>query len=151
MRGEKAMYERMRAGERYIADDPRIQAELKAGQQLAHRINTTDPTDRETLRELFTELLAEYGEDAEIRPPFHCDYGRFFSFGARSFANFGLVVLDVADVVVGADAQIGPHVQLLTATHPLAPRRGGTSGSRPSRSPSGTTSGWAVASSCARA
>jgi maltose O-acetyltransferase len=45
--------------------------------------------------------------------------------GTRCFANFGLVILDVAEVTLGDDVQIGPYVQLLTATHPLAagPRR----------------------------
>lgn len=88
---------------------------------LAHRINHTDPTDSATLRELFTELLGHYGDAAEIRPPFHCDYGYQTTFGARSFANFGLIVLDVATVTIGEDVQIGPGVQLLTATHPLEP------------------------------
>ena len=58
---------------------------------------------------------------AEIRPPFRCDYGYQTTFGARTFANFGLVVLDVATVTIGDDVQIGPNVQLLTATHPLEP------------------------------
>jgi maltose O-acetyltransferase len=39
--------------------------------------------------------------------------------------NFGLVALDVAPIVIGDDVQIGPNVQLLTPTHPVAsePRR----------------------------
>jgi maltose O-acetyltransferase len=115
------MRERMLAGEPYIADDPQLVAESCRARQLAHRINTTDPTDDATLRQLFTELLAEYGDGADIRPPFQCDYGYQTRFGARSFANFGLVVLDVAQVTIGEDVQIGPNVQLLTATHPLEP------------------------------
>ena len=114
------MRERMLAGDLYIADDPQIGADLERSQRLCFRINTTDPTDP-SLRELFTELLGQYGAGAEIRPPFHCDYGSYFSFGDRSFANFGLVVLDVAAVTVGEDCQLGPNVQLLTATHPLDP------------------------------
>ena len=78
----------------------------------AHRINTTDPTDSDALRALFTELLGHYGEGAEIRPPFRCDYGYQTSFGARSFANFGLVVLDVTQVTIGEDVQIGDNVWL---------------------------------------
>lgn len=39
--------------------------------------------------------------------------------GARTFANFGLVALDVAPITIGDDVQIGPRVQLLTPTHPL--------------------------------
>lgn len=56
-----------------------------------------------------------------MRPPFYCDYGYQTRIGARTFANFGLTVLDVATVTIGDEVQIGPHVQLLTATHPLDP------------------------------
>jgi maltose O-acetyltransferase len=118
---EKSMRERMLAGELYVADDPELAAELEHAQRLTHRINTTDPGERDTIRALFTELLGEFGEGADIRPPFRCDYGYQTRFGARSFANFGLVVLDVAAVIVGEDVQIGPNVQLLTATHPVEP------------------------------
>lgn len=115
------MRERMLAGEPYLADDPQIAADSQRAMRLTHEINTTDPTDDARLRELYTELLGDFGPGANIRPPFRCDYGYQTSFGARSFANFGLVVLDVATVTVGADVQIGPNVQLLTATHPLEP------------------------------
>lgn len=113
------MRERMLAGELYLADDPEIAADLARAQRLTHRINTLDPTNAQGLRDLFTELLGEFGDGAEIRPPFHCDYGHQTRFGHRSFANFGLVILDVAPVSIGDDVQIGPNVQLLTATHPL--------------------------------
>ncbi|MFD1860144.1 sugar O-acetyltransferase [Aeromicrobium camelliae] len=121
MTDARSMHERMLAGDLYITDDPQIAADSRRALQLAHRINTTDPTDTDTVRALFTELLGHYGDGAEIRPPFRCDYGYQTSFGARSFANFGLVVLDVAEVTIGEDVQIGPNVQLLTATHPLEP------------------------------
>lgn len=115
------MHERMLAGEAYIADDPQITRDFERAMRLTHTINTMDPTDGPGLQALFTELLADFGEGAAIRPPFRCDYGYQTTFGARSFANFGLVVLDVAKVTVGEDVQIGPDVQLLTATHPLEP------------------------------
>ena len=121
MTDDRTMRERMLAGDLYLADDPEIGADSRRALGLTHRINHTDPTDAATLRELFTELLGRYGDAAEIRPPFRCDYGYQTSFGARSFANFGLVVLDVATVTIGEDVQIGPGVQLLTATHPLEP------------------------------
>lgn len=121
MTDHRSMRERMLAGDLYLADDPELAADSARAQRLTHRINTCDPTDGETLRRLFTELLGDYGEGAEIRPPFRCDYGYQTRFGARSFANFGLTVLDVATVTVGADVQIATNVQLLTATHPLEP------------------------------
>ena len=125
MTDQRPMRERMLAGDPYIADDPAIAADSARAMDLSHRINSAHPRDRDMIRELFTELLGLYGDDAEIRPPFHCDYGYQTSFGARSFANFGLVVLDVAEVTIGDDVQIGPNVKLLTSTHPLesGPRR----------------------------
>jgi maltose O-acetyltransferase len=119
--GEKSMRERMLAGEPYIADDPVLAEESQRAQGLAHRINTMDPTDHERGRALLTELLGGFGEGSEIRPPLRCDYGYQTVVGARTFVNFGLVSLDVATVTVGADVQVGPNVQLLTAFHPLEP------------------------------
>lgn len=121
MNAEKSMYERMRAGELYIADDPALARDSKRAQRLTHLINTSDPTDHERQRALLTELLGAFGEGSELRPPLRCDYGYQTSIGARTFANWGLVLLDVATVSVGDDVQIGPNVQLLTATHPLEP------------------------------
>lgn len=115
------MYERMVAGELYIADDPRLARDSKRAQRLTHLINTSDPTDHDRLRALLTELLGAFGAGSEIRPPLQCDYGYQTSIGARSFANWGLILLDVATVTIGDDVQIGPNVQLLTATHPLEP------------------------------
>ena len=100
---------------------------------LTHRLNTADPTDDALRRELLTELLGAFGADSEIRPPFRCDYGYQTSVGARTFANFGLISLDVATVTIGDDVQIGPNVQLLTAFHPVAagPRRDKWEAARP--------------------
>lgn len=122
---EPSMHARMLAGEPYISDDPQIDAEQRRAHRLTHRINTADPTDTELLRRLFTELLGEYGEGSTIRPPFRCDYGYQTTVGPDTFANFGLLALDVARITIGRDVQIGPYVQLLTATHPLetGPRR----------------------------
>jgi maltose O-acetyltransferase len=115
------MRERMLAGELYIADDPQLGADDARAQGLTHRINTTDPTDGVAIRALLTELLGGYGEGSHIRPPLRCDYGYQTTFGARSFANWGLVCNDVATITIGDDVQIGPGVQLLTSTHPLEP------------------------------
>lgn len=115
------MRERMLAGELYIADDPDIARDSQRAQRLTHLINTLDPNDHDRRRNLLTELLGAFGEGSEIRPPLQCDYGYQTFFGARSFANWGLISLDVATVTIGDDVQIGPNVQLLTATHPLEP------------------------------
>ncbi|MCW2505753.1 MAG: putative sugar acetyltransferase [Actinomycetia bacterium] len=121
MATEMTMRERMLAGELYIADDPELARDADRAHGLTHRLNSMDPTDGAGRRALLGELLGSFGEGSEIRPPFYCDYGYQTFVGARSFANFGLVCLDVATVTIGDDVQIGPNVQLLTPTHPLEP------------------------------
>jgi maltose O-acetyltransferase len=118
---ERTMRERMLAGELYIADDPDLAKDSARAQRLSHQYHSMDPTDHEGRRRLLTELLGSFGQDSDIRPPFRCDYGYQTSFGARSFANWGRISLDVAKVTIGDDVQIGPNVQLLTATHPIEP------------------------------
>jgi len=122
---ERSMRDRMLAGELYIADDPELARDADRAMSLTHQLNSMDPTDAVARRKLLTELLGAFGEGSDIRPPFRCDYGYQTFVGARVFANFGLISLDVATVTIGDDALIGPNVQLLTATHPIAagPRR----------------------------
>jgi maltose O-acetyltransferase len=115
------MLERMRAGDLYLADDPEIGELGTRALDLAAAFNATGAREKPLRRALLGELLGSVGEDVEIRPPLYVDYGSNISIGARSFANFGLTALDVAPIVIGEDAQIGPHVQLLTPTHPVEP------------------------------
>ncbi len=129
------MRERMLAGELYIADDPDLARDAQRAMTLTHRLNLADPSDHALRREILDSLLGAFGEGSEIRPPFRCDYGYQTYVGARTFANFGLISLDVATVRIGDDVQIGPNVQLLTALHPVAagPRRDKWEAARPDR------------------
>lgn len=115
----------MLAGEAYIADDPEITADLDRAARLSERFNTSSAEDPEGRLAALRELLGALGEGTWVRPPFHCDYGWQTHLGPRSFVNFNAVFLDVARITIGADVQIGPNVQLLTATHPVEaePRR----------------------------
>ncbi|PRX99082.1 sugar O-acetyltransferase [Allonocardiopsis opalescens] len=113
--------ERMLAGELYIADDPEIAADALRGALLCEAFNATSAADPAARRAALAELLGRLGEGAEVRPPLQVDYGAHISIGARTFVNFGAVMLDVAPITIGADVQIGPNVQLLTPTHPVEP------------------------------
>ena len=121
MPDETTMRDKMLAGEHYLADDPEIIEDSDRAQRLTHRLNSLDPTHHDARRLLLLELLGAFGEGSEIRPPLRCDYGYQTTIGARCFVNWGLTLIDVARVRIGDDVQIGPGVQLLTATHPLEP------------------------------
>ena len=110
--------DKMLAGEPYFADDP----ELVLAARRAHALMEEYNNAREVVRPgILRELLGSVGEDVTLRPPLYVDYGTQLSIGDRVFANFGLTALDCAPITIGDDTQIGPHVQLLTPTHPLDP------------------------------
>lgn len=113
--------ERMLAGDLYIADDPELEAASKRAIALAHRYGEVYVTDQDAARAVLEELLGSIAPDAHIRPPLYVDYGTHITVGPGTFANYGLTALDAAPITIGADVQIGPHVQLLTPTHPLDP------------------------------
>lgn len=125
--------ERMLAGDQYIADDPEITRETDRAAALTIRYNSAAAEDHAGRFAILRELLGSVGAGTVIRPPLHCDYGFQTHIGARFFANWGLVLLDVARITIGDDVQIGPNVQLLTATHPTEPepRRAKWEGSKP--------------------
>jgi maltose O-acetyltransferase len=125
--------DRMLRGVPYLANDPPLLEERKRCRLVCERFNATSFGDTGARRAILVELLGHLGEDAEVMAPFECDYGYHIEVGARTFINYGAVVLDGANVTIGEDVQIGPNVQLLTAVHPLDPveRRRGTETAKP--------------------
>ena len=115
----------MLAGDLYLADDPVLAHESQRAMALTEAYNSSPAVDPGARRRIPVELLGSLGASTEIRPPFHCDYGYQIRIGAGTFANFGLVALDVATITIGDDVQVGPYVQILTVSHPLeaGPRR----------------------------
>lgn len=121
----RSMRERMQAGDLYIADDPQLEADSLRAASLADQYNRLAPQNPGAAAPLLAELLDSIGEQAVVRAPLYVDYGKYITVGARTFVNYNLTALDVAPITIGDDVQIGPNVQLLTPTHPLAagPRR----------------------------
>ncbi|MEB7503029.1 sugar O-acetyltransferase [Arthrobacter koreensis] len=129
----RSMRERMQAGDLYIADDPQLEADSLRASSLSDQYNRLGPQNPAAAAPLLAELLGGLGEGTVIRPPIYVDYGKYITVGARTFINFNLTALDVAPITIGDDVQIGPNVQLLTPTHPLAadPRRDKLEAARP--------------------
>ena len=127
------MRRRMLAGELYIANDPALQRDQAHAQALTERYNTTPHAAADERAAILRELLGQVGDGVVIHPSFRCDYGSNISIGAGTFINFDCIMLDVVAITIGADCQIAPLVQLLTATHPVDPvaRRKGWESAEP--------------------
>lgn len=125
--------QKMIAGDLYHPDDVELAADLRACQVWMARYNGMLGRPADERRAVLRELLATVGDEAVIRPPFHCDYGFNISLGANVFLNFNCVILDCTHVTIGDRTQIGPGVQILTADHPreAAAREAGLEFARP--------------------
>lgn len=117
----RSQRERMLAGDLYMADEPELVEQGRRAAELQKRYAALWPEDAQAARDVLSELLGALGADTFIKPPLYVDYGSNIRVGARTFANYGLVALDVLPITIGDDVQIGPNVQLLTPTHPLDP------------------------------
>lgn len=114
--------ERMLAGELYIADDPESARIARKAVVLSDAYHRAVVVGDEGARGILSDLVGTLGPDVEIKPPLFVDCGENIHVGARTFINYNLTALDVAPIVIGEDCQLGPNVQLLTPTHPIAPQ-----------------------------
>jgi len=132
---EKTEKQKMLAGELYRSADTELIAERRHGQQVLARYNGT-PDDGQTLRTtMLRDFLQTIGESTVVLSPFACDYGYNIRLGRNVFINYHCIFLDCALIDIGDDVQIGPAVQLYTATHPLdaSVRRSGLESASPIR------------------
>ena len=125
--------ERMLAGAAYDPRDAELVALRRRARRLVKAYNDTLEAQALRRARLLRALIPGAGPGIAIEPPFHCDYGTHVTIGDGVFANFGCVFLDCAPITIGAQTQLGPAVQLYTATHPIdaAARVAGPEGALP--------------------
>jgi maltose O-acetyltransferase len=130
MRSEK---DKMLAGELYMAGGTELAADAARARAWMAVYNAASTAPRDERHAMLSELFAQVGKGAVVRPPFYCDYGYNISLGKGVFLNFNCVILDVCAVSIGDHTQIGPGVQILTPDHPRDPdqRRSGLEFGRP--------------------
>ena len=113
--------ERMLANLPYKAWMDGLSEERTENKKKIFKYNNMDPGDVAGKDKLIKEILGKTGNTVCIESPFHCDYGYNIEVGENFFANYNLVILDVAKVKIGDNAQIAPNVSIYTAGHPIHP------------------------------
>jgi maltose O-acetyltransferase len=136
---ERSEKQKMLAGELYNSTGPELTGERRAAQRLLALYNATDADDQAGRLKLLRQLFGAVGDNPDILPRFHCDYGYNIRVGRNCFINYNCVFLDCAAIEIGDDMQMAPAVQLYTAYHPLdrAQRAAGGEAAKPIRIGSG--------------
>ena len=112
---ERSEKQKMLAGELYNSTGPELLGERHAAQRLLARYNATDVGDAAGRLALLRQLFGAVGDNLDILPRFHCDYGYNIRVGRNCFINYNCVFLDCAAIEIGDDLQMAPAVQLYTA------------------------------------
>ncbi|MFR9166643.1 MAG: sugar O-acetyltransferase [Dysgonomonas sp.] len=99
-----------------ILKDVRIEAK-----RLTKLYNETTDDDKETRKNILTDLLNSFGENLQIEPIFRCEFGKNITIGNNVYINFECIILDCAEVTIGNDVLLGPRVGLYTANHDIDP------------------------------
>ncbi|WP_447987559.1 sugar O-acetyltransferase [Nitrospira sp. Nam74] len=131
----KSEKEKMLTGELYRPADPELFADHQRAQCLLAQCNMTSPDEMDDRMRLLGRLVGSLGDGTVIKPIFACDYGYNIRLGRNCFINYHCVFLDCALIEIGDNLQMGPAVQLYTATHPIDAevRRSGLEYARPIR------------------
>ncbi len=118
----KSAKEKMIAGELFLDMGGELFQERQHAKKLLHEFNLMDPTKVKARNQIIKKLFGKTGSRFFIEPPFRCDYGYNIEIGENFYANYNLVILDGAKVIIGDNVMIAPNVSLFTASHPLDPK-----------------------------
>lgn len=125
--------QRMREQQWHQSEHPEAVAQRLAAARKLREFNELANTEPERARELMTELLNSDGS-ATVKAPAVIEYGVNTFLGRDVFLNFGVTILDTAEVHIGDRSMIAPNCQLITVGHPVddvAMRRGGWERAQP--------------------
>ncbi len=114
-------FSRKQNGEPYVCDDF-CNSKMLENRKKIYEYNNSDCWSEEGLKrhgELLREIFGSVGKNAVVLPPLRCDYGFNISVGDNFYANYNLVILDVAPVKIGNNVFIAPNVAIYGAGHPL--------------------------------
>lgn len=111
--------ELMEAGKLHYFNDAEIDKLSQKAQLLLERYNSTPANDDEARTHILKELLGKVEGWCTIKPPFHCDYGKFIEIGDGTFLNYDCIILDACKVKIGRNVLIGPRTCIYTASHPI--------------------------------
>lgn len=117
MADTRSAREKMLAGDPFLVPDAELDAMINIARVRQKAFNDTPRTDVMG-RIAALEALIGKPHKAWVESPFLVDYGVHIELG-DCYINMNCTFLDANRIVLGDHVDIGPNVQLLTATHPV--------------------------------
>ena len=111
--------ELMLKGFAHIALDDELLGERMAAKKLVSGFNALEPDAQSEMEAILRQLFGKVGSCPHVEQPLRCDYGYNTEVGDFFYANYNLVILDIAKVKIGNNVLLGPNVGLYTVGHPI--------------------------------
>ena len=88
-----------------------------AAKKLFRAYNRTEDEEVGLRNQILRQLFKKLGENVWIEPDFRCEFGKNITIEDHVYINFGCVILDCAEVTIGAHALLGPNIGLYAVNH----------------------------------
>ena len=110
-------WEKLLAGQVYNDFDEDLFNRRVEAKKLFRAYNKTEDDEVEKRAVILKALFKEIGKDVWIEPDFRCEFGKNITIGHHVYINFGCIILDCADVVIGDHVLIGPNCGIYPVNH----------------------------------
>jgi len=111
--------EKMLNGDLYFSGCHELDTARNDAERIMREFNS-DYTDHVKRDRIIHNLFKKCGENVFFRGELQVDYGTNISVGDNFFANFGTILLDVNEIIIGSGCMFGPRVGIYTASHPTS-------------------------------
>lgn len=112
-------WEKLQNGQIYNDFDDDLFQRRIAAKKLFRAYNKTEDEETESRNQILKELLKCVGKNVWIEPDFRCEFGKNIVIEDNVYINFGCVILDCAEVIIGANTLIGPNVGIYPVNHAI--------------------------------
>ncbi len=112
-------WDKLQLGKMYNDFDQDLFKRRVEAKKLFKAYNKTDDGDIELRQQLMKKMFKKVGQRVWIEPDFHCEFGKNITIEDDVYINFGCVILDCAEVTIGAHSLLGPNIGIYPVNHAL--------------------------------
>ena len=112
-------WEKLQNGQIYNDFDNDLFQRRIAAKKLFRKYNKTKDEEVELRNQIMNDLFKHVGKDVWIEPDFRCEFGKNITIEDNVYINFGCVILDCAEVTIGANTLLGPNIGLYPVNHAI--------------------------------
>lgn len=110
-------WDKIQAGIMYNDFDSDLFKRRVYAKKLFRQYNKTEDNETELRQAIMTKLFKSVGKNVWIEPDFKCEYGKNITIENDVYINFGCIILDCAQIFIGANSLLGSNIGIYAANH----------------------------------